>query len=506
MELPLNIAVLSREESQINDQVLKCYEPYSIICLQTDSLTEFQEHIQQLNINVIAICESALNRKEQDIVIFLEEIASSHPHSIIYFYAMQSGTEQDIESENVITFYSFNFGAKKLTYDMFLQHIENYFGITKSKLGAYRIKTESSTPSNFDETVVEQNSEIDKAKHNNEEYENACSEDVDSSAKKEVLSDNKNLEEIKIHPVKENRTFKEKNKQYYDELSREQQEKLQTFALESVKEMSRELQFKTLKSSHAQTRNIAVISGSPRAGASFLINNLAIALAQLNIHSAVLEAPQLKAHLYYALQKKIPTSWQCVYAYAHKHKKITSNNFIQYKGVYWMPFHPRTFDNKSFTIQYLPSLICFYTAATLPILFVDISSSIESGFTEDVVLPHIDEVWFVLEDNLNALPYDLERISKVMDTYQGKKYEFILNQCTEYTDLRSITELLGKDPLLQIPYHLQVKKAAAKNTFCYLTKEGQEWLSPLFKPLFTRLIKPDSDKLTISSLKHFFQF
>lgn len=510
MKLPLKIAILCTKESQIKENILGFYESCSIFSLQTEDLSEFQEHIKSNDPNIIAVCETAINRKSYPLVNILEGLAKENPNSIIYFYSLQSGEEQDIELDNVINFYPFNFSLKKLNYETFLQHIKNYFGITKKEIGIYQVKN-SKYPDPYKKLnsqstskEVEQEAELQNRGQHDREEKIEKNQNSDDNVADDKSVDEDKIEEVKINPVKPKSTYKEDGKKYFADLSSNEQEKLKYYALEKTKEMASKLQFKTLKSIHANTRNIAVISATPRAGTSFLVNNLAVALGQHNISCGVLEAPQLKPYLYYVLQKQIPTTWQCGFAYAHQHSKIVMENFIYYKGVYWMPFHPSTFERETFSIQYLPSLIYFLTAATLPILFIDISSGINSGFTEDIVLPHIDEIWFVIQDDLYTLPYELEIVNRIIKKTKDIKHEFILNQYTEYTSHKKIRNLLQKEPLVKIPYHPIVKKTLAKDVICYLTKEGKEWLTPVFKPFYSRLIR-QYDENYLSSIKHLFK-
>lgn len=261
----------------------------------------------------------------------------------------------------------------------------------------------------------------------------------------------------------------------YDDLEQEKKESIQQLIQYAVAAQESHIRRKQSLISTIHHKTIAVVSLYNRAGSSFVVNNLAIALGQFDLPVGVLEGIQPMPKLYTFLggKEKEPPFWKCWYHQVKSARKVCKYWDREYilphihkdinwffENVNWIPFIPLS-DNKEYALGVAESLTLYYTADEWPLLFVDLSHDIDSGFSK-LVLEEADEVWIVLEPDLIQLGFMGERLKQISKLTKTNNLFTIINKSHPYVELKNIKHQLQKfeqyldpEPLSIIPFSVE---------------------------------------------------
>ncbi|AIG26112.1 hypothetical protein EGH10_17470 [Brevibacillus laterosporus] len=299
----------------------------------------------------------------------------------------------------------------------------------------------------------------------------------------------------------------------YDDLEQEKKESIKQLIQYAVAAQESHVRRKQSLISTIHHKTIAVVSLYNRAGSSFVVNNLAIALGQFDLPVGVLEGIQPMPKLYTFLggKEKEPPFWKCWYHEVKSTRKVCKYLDREYilplihkdinwffENVNWIPFIPLS-DNKEYALGVAESLTLYYTADELPLLFVDLSHDLDSGFSK-LVLEEADEVWIVLEPDLIQLGFMGERLKQISKLAKTNNLFTNINKSHPYIELKNLKHQLQKfeqyldpEPLSIIPFSVEFLKGG--NPFSYLDKTTKEILIKSLLPLIKRMGKEqDGDK------------
>ncbi|PPB08934.1 hypothetical protein [Brevibacillus laterosporus] len=295
----------------------------------------------------------------------------------------------------------------------------------------------------------------------------------------------------------------------YDDLEQEKKESIKQLIQYAVATQESHIRRKQSLISTIHHKTIAVVSLYNRAGSSFVVNNLAIALGQFNLPVGVLEGIQPMPKLYTFLggKEQEPPFWNCWYHEVKSTRKVCKYLDREYilpliqkdinwffENVNWIPFIPQT-ANKEYALGVAESLTLYYTADEWPLLFVDLSHDIESGFSK-LILEEADEIWIVLEPDLIQLGFMGERLKHISKLTRTNNLFTIINKSHPYVEwknlknqLQRFEQYLNPEPLSIIPFSVEFLKGGAFNPFAYLDKTAKEILIQSFLPLIKRMVK-----------------
>ncbi|PPA81288.1 hypothetical protein C4A76_23800 [Brevibacillus laterosporus] len=295
----------------------------------------------------------------------------------------------------------------------------------------------------------------------------------------------------------------------YDDLENEKKESMKQLIQYAVAAQESHIRRKQSLISTIHHKTIAVVSLYNRAGSSFVVNNLAIALGQFDLPVGVLEGIQPMPKLYTFLggKEQEPPFWKCWYHEVKSTRKVCKYldreyilPLIQkginwfYENVNWIPFIPQT-ANKEYALGVAESLTLYYTADEWPLLFVDLSHDIDSGFSK-LILEEADEVWIVLEPDLIQLGFMSERLKHISKLTKTNNLFTIINKSHPYVEwknlkyqLQRFEQYLNPEPLSIIPFSVEFLKGGTFNPFAYLDKTSKEILIQSFLPLIKRMVK-----------------
>jgi hypothetical protein len=259
-------------------------------------------------------------------------------------------------------------------------------------------------------------------------------------------------------------------------------------------------------------KNIGILNLYKRAGSSFIANNLALSLAKEQVSVGVLEAQQPFPSLYYRLggTEQEPDGWESWYRNVKRNNWNYSYNNETYDlsfvspeldwkkdGVHWIPYLPPQHKSES-TASILDTLTIYYTADAIPILLIDLSDDMESGFSR-FILEEVDELWVIVEPELHLFAYQQEKLRKIHNYVKTSDVYYIVNKTHEFTDkstivshLTTFESFINPEPLSYIPYSPSFAKGDAERTFAYLLTENQPALSEAFIPLYQRVMTEET--------------
>jgi hypothetical protein len=249
----------------------------------------------------------------------------------------------------------------------------------------------------------------------------------------------------------------------------------------------------------AKKKNVAIINLFHRSGASFLMYNLAVALAnEFQIPVLGVEAIQPKPKLYHALKILPSDNWQCPYEAILKKRALYHHHLYEKYGVKWLVQAPHSLlenRDEKILLDHEELVYLYMMACDYPLVLTDVSSAFECGFTHQVVLDMADEVWIIVNADLLDLSYAYNKLQHYKKYIPHDNFFCIVNFHHNHIKTKTYVKYLGHVPLTVIPYDENVAIRAQQNPFVYQYPELGAKLLPSFEQLFERLIKPEALKV-----------
>ncbi|CCF16878.1 hypothetical protein BLGI_4847 [Brevibacillus laterosporus GI-9] len=437
------------------------------------------------------------------------EINKKFPHSLIHIHIHNDSIGSYPELFELGTVFESHFRNKSTLHDQqIIDRLQRVFHIPLEEIQKKRSKKEI------------HNKNIDFFQPTNTgHYDTVPNEEIEllSCADERVRTENEQTfipvqVDEKQQPKENNHENDErliKKVNVYDDLGQEKKESIKQLIQYTVAAQESHVRRKQSLISTIHHKTIAVVSLYNRAGSSFVVNNLAIALGQFDLPVGVLEGIQPMPKLYTFLggKEKEPPFWKCWYHEVKSTRKVCKYLDREYilplihkdinwffENVNWIPFIPLS-DNKEYALGVAESLTLYYTADEWPLLFVDLSHDIDSGFSK-LVLEEADEVWIVLEPDLIQLGFMGERLKQISKLTKTNNLFTIINKSHPYVEIKNIKHQLQKfeqylvpEPLTIIPFSVEFLKGGTFNPFAYLDKTAKEILIQSFFPLVKRMVK-----------------
>lgn len=245
-------------------------------------------------------------------------------------------------------------------------------------------------------------------------------------------------------------------------------------------------------------RRVAVFSLSERAGSSFLVLNVAKALASRNIAVTVVELPYQAPYLYDAvgLINSINDDNGFI-SYPHLiadgNKDFDKNKVLIVDDIFWVVMDPQltriNLDNWNFEKTILLLDVNRDSSVTL----IDAGYSVPFEFVKELI-SSVD-ISFVVIDCLPAdimANYDkLKAFSKLKS--EGKQIFFIFNKFNSGINKKQLLSYMKVEPLSYVPYinPEYVYRCAYTARIPYDMKEIKEILDPCFSSIISKIVPSD---------------
>ncbi|MCR8964122.1 hypothetical protein O0550_13050 [Brevibacillus halotolerans] len=518
IKLPLKAVIGVKLESH-RTKFVEMYGRFSEIVIEEASYEGFIEAFRNSDkdIDLFYVAEDIFypffeGKKEEVRDYFRKtiiEINKKFPHSLIHIHIHNDSIGSYPELFELGTVFESHFRNKSTLHDQqIIDRLQRVFHIPLEEFQKKRSKKEI------------HNKNIDFFQQTNTgNYDKVPNEEIEllSCADERVRTENEQTfipvqVDEKQQPKENNHENDErliKKVNVYDDLEQEKKESIKQLIQYAVAAQESHVRRKQSLISTIHHKTIAVVSLYNRAGSSFVVNNLAIALGQFDLPVGVLEGIQPMPKLYTFLggKEKEPPFWKCWYHEVKSTRKVCKYLDREYilplihkdinwffENVNWIPFIPLS-DNKEYAIGVAESLTLYYTADEWPLLFVDLSHDIDSGFSK-LVLEEADEVWIVLEPDLIQLGFMGERLKQISKITKTNNLFTIINKSHPYVELKNLKHQLQKfeqyldpEPLTIIPFSVEFLKGGTFNPFAYLDKTAKEILIQSFFPLVKRMVK-----------------
>ena len=529
----IKMVYLGDKNSPFRINLVPSFQKYAHLVFETDEIDVFRGLLEKRmqDIDIFLFDETGFmsqEEKEEILEVILEVEAKKEKCLIFVIYKRNEDHQKYVKSLKAKTYMA---NSRKLTHEVIKHSISEYMGVSVEELE--RMKREVKLPKKLvekkeqedeDVSAREQTSErklrlpLDEEENNetieSEEVSNQSVQSTEEAKKsqetgihrlsipeheeqeKEQEPDEYDLNYANVYDMKEMTYYEIRGK----DLTPEQKRRIKQLVRQRINRNSSDfVQYRDHSVNVCKRKNVAIINLFHRSGASFLMYNLAVAVAnEFQVPVIGVEAIQPKPRLYHALKIQPSDDWQCPYDTVLKKQALYSHHLYEKFGVKWLAQAPHSLvedRHQKVMLDHEELVYLYMMACEYPIVLTDVSSAFDCGFTHQVVLDMADEVWIVVNNDLVDMSYAYNKIQHYKKYIPHDNFFCIVNFHHNNVKTNTYVKYLGHVPLTVIPYDEDVAIRAQQNPFVYQYPELGTRLLPAFEPLFERLIKPEAIKV-----------